>query len=133
MTAGDPESLDLRGGVFGVGWKRAAGCYARELMQLFTTGLVLLNPDGTPQLDASGNQQLVYTEAQVQAFARAYTGWTFATATGGVPTKFPNGTANYNSPMIAVESAHMTAKVLLLGTTLPGWAERGAGFDRCIG
>jgi uncharacterized protein (DUF1800 family) len=94
--------------------------YARELMQLFSTGLVLLNPDGTPQLDASGNQQPVYTEAQVQAFARAYTGWTFATATGGVPTKFPNGTANYDVPMVAVESAHdMTAKVLLSGTTLP--------------
>jgi uncharacterized protein (DUF1800 family) len=95
--------------------------YARELMQLFTTGLVLLNPDGTPQLDASGNPQPVYTEAQVQAFARAYTGWTFATSTGGVPTKFPNGTANYNSPMVAVESAHdMSAKTILLGTTLPG-------------
>jgi uncharacterized protein (DUF1800 family) len=94
--------------------------YARELMQLFSTGLVLLNPDGTPQLDAVGNQQPEYTEAQVQAFARAYTGWTFATATGGVPTKFPNGTANYDVPMVAVESAHdMTAKVLLSGTTLP--------------
>jgi uncharacterized protein (DUF1800 family) len=94
--------------------------YARELMQLFSTGLVLLNPDGTPQLDASGSQQPVYTEAQVQAFARAYTGWTFATATGGIPAKFPNGTANYDVPMVAVESAHdMTAKVLLSGTTLP--------------
>jgi uncharacterized protein (DUF1800 family) len=94
--------------------------YARELMQLFSTGLVLLNPDGTPQLDAGGNSQPVYTEAQVQAFARAYTGWTFATSTGGVPTKFPNGTANYDVPMVAVESAHdMTAKVLLSGTTLP--------------
>jgi len=94
--------------------------YARELMQLFSTGLVLLNPDGTPQLDANGNQQPVYTEAQVQAFARAYTGWTFATSTGGVPSKFPNGTANYDAPMVAVESAHdMTAKILLMGTTLP--------------
>jgi len=94
--------------------------YARELMQLFTTGLVLLNPDGTPQLDANGNQQPTYTEAQVQAFARAYTGWTFATSTGGVPSKFPNGTANYDAPMVAVESAHdMSAKTILLGTTLP--------------
>ena len=29
--------------------------YAREIMQLFTLGLNRLNPDGTPQLDASGN------------------------------------------------------------------------------
>ena len=37
-----------------------------------------------------------------------------------MPTKFPNGTANYDVPMVAVESAHdMTAKILLNGTTLP--------------
>ena len=94
--------------------------YARELMQLFTIGLVMLNQDGTPQLDASGNPIPTYTEAQVQAFARVYTGWTYATATGGVPTSFPNNTANYDSPMAAVESQHdMAAKTLLNGTTLP--------------
>jgi uncharacterized protein (DUF1800 family) len=94
--------------------------YARELMQLFTIGLYVLNPDGTPQLDSNGNQIPTYTEAQVQAFARAYTGWTYATATGGVPTSFPNNTANYDAPMAAVESQHdMTAKILLNGTTLP--------------
>src|SRR5260370_32436471 len=79
--------------------------YARELMQLFSTGLVLLNPDGTPQLDASGNQQPVHTQAQVQAFARAYTGCTFPTSAAGVPTKFPNGTANYHLPMVALDGA----------------------------
>ena len=29
--------------------------YARELMQLFTVGLFMLNQDGTLQLDGSGN------------------------------------------------------------------------------
>ena len=94
--------------------------YARELMQLFTIGLVELNQDGTLQFDGSGNPIPTYTQAQVQAFARAYTGWTYATSTGGVPTKFPNGTANYLAPMVAVESAHdTTAKTLLGGTVLP--------------
>jgi uncharacterized protein (DUF1800 family) len=94
--------------------------YPRENMQLFTIGLNLLNPDGTAMLDGSGNPIPAYTQAQVQAFARAYTGWTYATATGGSPTKFPNGTANYDAPMAAVESAHdTTAKILLNGTTLP--------------
>ncbi len=94
--------------------------YARELMQLFSMGLYLVNADGTPQHDGSGNLIPAYTEAQVQAFARAYTGWTYATSTGGSATKFPNGTANYTMPMAAVESAHDTAaKVLLNGTTLP--------------
>jgi uncharacterized protein (DUF1800 family) len=94
--------------------------YARELMQLFSIGLYMLNQDGSLQLDGSGNTIPTYTEAQIQAFSRAYTGWTYATATGGVPTNFPNNTANYDSPMAAVETQHdMTAKVLLNGTTLP--------------
>jgi uncharacterized protein (DUF1800 family) len=94
--------------------------YARENMQLFTIGLNLLNQDGTPQLDGSGNMIPTYTEAQVQAFARAYTGWTYATAAGGVPAKYPNTTANYDAPMVALDSAHdVTAKILLNGTTLP--------------
>jgi uncharacterized protein (DUF1800 family) len=94
--------------------------FARENMQLFSIGLDLLNQDGTLQLDSSGNPIPAYTEAQVQAFARAYTGWTYATATGGVPAKYPNNTANYAVPMVALDSAHdTTAKVLLNGTTLP--------------
>jgi uncharacterized protein (DUF1800 family) len=94
--------------------------YPRELMQLFTLGIDQLNQDGTLQLDGNGNPIPNYTEAQVQAFARAYTGWTYATSTGGAPTKFPNGTANYFAPMAAVESEHdETAKTLLNGTTLP--------------
>jgi uncharacterized protein (DUF1800 family) len=94
--------------------------YAREAMQLFTIGLNLLNSDGTPQLDSNGNMIPTYTEAQVQAFARAYTGWTYATASGGSPTSFPNNTPNYDAPMAAVNSAHdVTAKTLLNGTTLP--------------
>ncbi len=94
--------------------------YPRELMQLFTIGLVMLNPDGTSQLDSNGNTIPTYTETQVQAFARAYTGWTYATSTGGSPTKYPNNTANYFAPMAAVESEHdMTSKTLLNGTVLP--------------
>jgi uncharacterized protein (DUF1800 family) len=88
---------------------------------LFTLGLDLLNDDGSLQLDGSGNPIPTYTQAQVQEFAAAYTGWTFATATGGVPTKFPNNTSNFLAPMVAVESAHDTSsKTLLNGTVLPG-------------
>jgi len=94
--------------------------YARELMQLFTIGLYELNADGTLQLDGGGNPIPTYTQNQVQAFAAAYTGWTYATSTGGVPTKFPNNTPNYLAPMVAVESEHdTTAKTLLNGTVLP--------------
>jgi uncharacterized protein (DUF1800 family) len=93
--------------------------YARENMQLFTTGIDLLNSDGSLQLDSNGNPIPVYTEAQVQAFARAYTGWTYATATGGSPTTYPNNTANYDSPMAAVEAQHDETAKTLLNSTLP--------------
>ena len=94
--------------------------YARENMQLFTIGLNLLNPDATPQLDGSGNMIPTYTEAQVQAFARAYTGWTYANTNGTALTRYPNGTANFDAPMAAYDPQHDTgAKILLNGTTLP--------------
>jgi uncharacterized protein (DUF1800 family) len=93
--------------------------FARENMQLFTMGLDLLNPDGSVQLDGSGNPIPAYTEAQVQAFARVFTGWTWAAANGTASTVFPNNTPNYSSPMLAVESQHDTAsKTLLNGEVL---------------
>jgi uncharacterized protein (DUF1800 family) len=94
--------------------------YSRENMQLFTIGLNKLNQDGTPQLDGSGNLIPNYTQAQVQAFARAYTGWTYGVSGGGTPAKFPNPTADWSDPMAPVESAHdVASKILLDGTTLP--------------
>jgi uncharacterized protein (DUF1800 family) len=94
--------------------------YAREFMQLFTTGLYLLNSDGTSQLDSSGNPIPVYTEDQVQAFARVYTGWTYPTSTGAPPAYLPYYNVVPDSPMVAVESAHdTTSKTLLNGTVLP--------------
>ena len=50
--------------------------YARELLQLFSVGTVMLNADGTPQ--SSGGQLIpTYTEDVVQGFAKAFTGWHF--------------------------------------------------------
>lgn len=83
--------------------------YARELMQLFTMGTVRLNPHGTPASDPSQP----YSEAQVQAFARAYTGWTYARADGTTPP-FPNPTQYFLAPMVPIDAHHdLTAKTLL--------------------
>ncbi len=86
--------------------------YARELMQLFTLGTSMINQDGSTQMDGSGNPIPTYSQAQVQEFALAYTGWTFP-ATPGTPS------STYNPPywvgnMTPVDSNHdMTAKQLL--------------------
>ncbi len=93
--------------------------FGREMMQLFSLGPNLLNADGTAQTDSSGNTISTYTQLQVEAFARAYTGWTYANPDGSTPSGF-NYTQNWNYPMVPVENQHDTnSKILLLGTTLP--------------
>ncbi len=51
--------------------------YARELMQLFSIGTVMLNADGSPQF-VNGKTVETYSEATAQEVARALTGWTYA-------------------------------------------------------
>ena len=53
--------------------------YAREIMQLFSVGTYLLNPDGTQQLDATGKPLPTYQLAEIKGFSRVFTGWTYPT------------------------------------------------------
>jgi uncharacterized protein (DUF1800 family) len=93
--------------------------FGREMMQLFTLGPNLLNQDGTTQTDSNGNTIPAYTELQVEAFARAYTGWTYTNTDGSAPGAF-NFTANWSAPMGSVDTLHdSNAKILLNGTVLP--------------
>ena len=47
--------------------------YAREIMQLFTMGTIMLNMDGTPVIDPeTGAPQLSYTNEHIMSFARAW-------------------------------------------------------------
>ncbi len=92
--------------------------YARELMQLFTLGLIELNPDGSPVLDANGNPVPTFDQAEVTSQARMLTGWTFATAPGATPKN--NNPAYYYGQMMAVEAEHDTsAKTIFGGIQIP--------------
>lgn len=51
--------------------------YAREVLQLFSVGLLRLNPDGTPMRDGAGNTLPTYNQDTVKGFAHVFTGWTF--------------------------------------------------------
>jgi uncharacterized protein (DUF1800 family) len=93
--------------------------FARENMQLFNIGLNMLNSDGTLQLDTKGSPIPAYTELQVEAFARAFTGWTYATPTGGIPASFIYWTPNYTVPLVPLDAQHDTSAKALLNTTLP--------------
>ncbi len=52
--------------------------YARELLQLFSIGTVMLNADGSVQRDGLGQTIPTYSEDTIKGFARAFTGWHFA-------------------------------------------------------
>ncbi len=86
--------------------------YSRELMQLFTLGLNTLNQDGSLKLDTSGNPIPTYDQNAVQAFARAYTGWTYPTQPGS--TSQVHNPGYYLGPMEAHDSDHDVATKLLL-------------------
>jgi uncharacterized protein (DUF1800 family) len=99
--------------------------YAREMLQLFTLGLHKLNDDGTVQLNASGLPMPAYSEAHVQAFSRALSGWTF-NAAAGCPTLGRTNAANYTQPMIGCDVNHLSTSQTLLRsavTTAGGGAE----------
>ncbi|MCZ8131412.1 MAG: DUF1800 domain-containing protein [Steroidobacteraceae bacterium] len=91
--------------------------YAREVMQLFTIGLVELNRDGTPKVDAQGVGLPTYDQSVIEGFAHVFTGWTYAGATAG---NFANPPRNWTAPMAPVAAFHDTGpKKLLGGVTLP--------------
>jgi uncharacterized protein (DUF1800 family) len=101
--------------------------YAREIMQLFSVGTDVLNPDGTPVLDANGNRVPTYSQAEITGFARVFTGWTIQNTNVTI-----NGTQfsvpNYISPMPfsnnngANGPFDIGAKTLLNGQSLPACA-----------
>lgn len=92
--------------------------YAREIMQLFTLGLNQLNPDGTPVLDGSGNPVPTYTQDDVMALGRAFTGWTYPVMPG--KSSRTHNPEYYGGPMVAVETNHDMGAKTLLGQTIPG-------------
>jgi len=49
--------------------------YARELMQLFTIGVFLLNDDGTKMLNENGEPIPTFSNDEVMSFARVFTGF----------------------------------------------------------
>ena len=93
--------------------------YARELMQLFSIGLVELNIDGTEKLDPITNQPVpTYDQAIIEGFAHVFTGWTWAGVNQFNPPEFlvPQGSQYF--PMQLWPDFHDTGEKLLLGGTL---------------
>jgi uncharacterized protein (DUF1800 family) len=98
--------------------------YARELMQLFSMGVVQLNSDGTPVQDATGTDVQTYTASDVKEVARALTGWTYARLNNAPITD--NNARDYSKPMIQVAARYDTGAKTFLGKTVPANASQDA-------
>ena len=112
--------------------------YAREIMQLFSVGLVQLNPDGTT-VTAGGQPVPTYTQDTIRGFAHVFTGWNWADCPRSSPIEWweweycPSGPVDWPNPgwdagwylqMEPWEEYHASAgsKQLLnyAGVSLPG-------------
>lgn len=98
--------------------------YAREIMQLFTIGLVELNPDGTPQTDFQGNGIETYTNDDISGLARVFTG--IGSSSGAF--RFLNSAEADRTPMITYPDRHSELEKTFLGLTIPA----GTGPDQSI-
>jgi uncharacterized protein (DUF1800 family) len=85
--------------------------YARELMQLFTIGLLKLNPDGTAQTNAGAPIES-YGQDDITGLARVFTGWNVDSADNSTPDRM-------RRPMANNASLHETGAKTFLGTTIP--------------
>src|SRR5271156_1483594 len=92
--------------------------YAREVLQLFSIGLIALNPDGTQQLDASGAPIPTFDGTQIDGFAAVFTGWTYPPLPGA-NSQWTNP-INFDGTMVAFTDHHQSGtKALLNGYTVP--------------
>lgn len=104
--------------------------YARELMQLFTVGLVKLNADGSVQRDSAGKALETYTQQDVIQATKALSGWEsdynpFLPKTNG---------SNYGKSMVMTSwnGAHDITDKTVLGSSISGGQTASQDLDALI-
>lgn len=106
--------------------------FAREIMQLFSIGLVELHPDGTLKLGADGLPIPTYDQNDITEMARVFTGWSFGmrnnpsnSDTVVTNTNFNQGNgseryeAQWTNPMAMFADYHDTDAKSVLGLDIP--------------
>ncbi|MCC3262600.1 DUF1800 domain-containing protein, partial [Paenibacillus polymyxa] len=84
--------------------------YAREVMQLFSIGLLVLEQDGTVKL-VNGAPVETYTNADVQGLAKVFTGWDI----NGPETDVEF----HRRPMALNNALHSMSEKRFLGAVIP--------------
>ena len=105
--------------------------YAREILQLFTIGLVELNPDGTPRLGADGRPIETYDNTDITGLAKVFTGLydsRIDLERAPIPGRVPQIVAGVQTPLTIIAAEHSPEAKSFLGTTIPA----GTSGDRSI-
>jgi hypothetical protein len=76
-----------------------ATCVLFRIMQLFTVGLYDVHPDGEPVLNSQGRPTDAYSNDDIVAFARVWTGFDRQSRRGNVEQVNGNSSANMVDPM----------------------------------
>ena len=127
--------------------------FAREIMQLFSIGLVELNMDGTPKLIGTGPNAVpveTYSSADVSGLAKVFTGWSWdcpahpstncftwgkdwvsdkSAPSGSRELSYPDG---WTRPMRAYPAFHATEAKTFLKTTIPANTSAEASLQLAI-
>ncbi|MGV6820934.1 MAG: DUF1800 domain-containing protein [Parvularcula sp.] len=98
--------------------------YARELMQLFTIGLVELNQNGGPR---AGSPE-TYSNEDIKGLAKVFTGLSLDDGTFGNP----NAAEAYYRPLRMYEEHHSEAEKSFLGLTIPAGTDGVSNIDMAL-
>ncbi len=106
--------------------------YARELMQLFSIGLFLLNQDGTLKLDETNSPIPTYDQEGVNDLTKVLTGWTNCSVLAFCPN-IVAGTVNFIDPMRMnnTNNHDLTAKTLLSWPADPNFPPNNTSIPAC--
>ena len=103
--------------------------YAREIMQLFTIGVVELNMDGTPRLQ-NGQAIETYTNEDIVGLSRVFTGFSYDAGTFWHDVRTTPELAY--EPLIIFPSFHSEAEKSFLGETIPAGTGGEESVDRAL-
>lgn len=111
--------------------------YSREVMQLFTIGLLQLNLDGTPKLASNGQPLESFTQSDVSNLARVFTGYESDNSEGYsqsavAPTYTLRNVGYTRRPMVLNPDRHSTLRAEFLGTVVPAGTEGKAALKMAL-
>ncbi len=96
--------------------------FSRELLQLFSIGLAQLNADGTPVINAQGNEIQTYSPEDIRELAKIFTGLgagniTAEAASSGLTTSFLiyRNNLDFLTPMVMYDDFHEPGSRSFLG------------------